>query len=615
MSQTEPVVGVDLGTTNSCVAAMDGNAPKVIPNRGGYRTTPSMVAIAENGKRLVGHVAKRQAVTNAQHTIFGSKRLIGRKWQSDIVQRYRPICPYNLVEGPHNDVRVDLRGTVLSLPEIAAFILLEMKVVAEDYFGSEIKKAVITVPAYFDDGQRQATRDAGKIAGLQVLRIINEPTAAALAYGFGKPEFEDRIIAIYDLGGGTFDISILRINQGAVFEVLATAGDSFLGGEDFDRRIIDWLASQCETEHGVDPREEPMAMQRLKDAAEQAKIELSAAQSSAIELPFLMAGKDGRPFHLRRSLSRQEFEEMAKDLVERTLNTCKKTLQATKLEANKIADVVLVGGMTRMPLVRERVADLFGRRPSQNVNPDEAVALGAALQAAVVEGVTDEVLLLDVTPHDLGILVAGGSFDCIIPHNTPVPTSRTRVFVTTREQQTTVRIMVLQKLGEADELYEALGAFTLTELRPAKAGEVEVEVTFNIDSDGIVGVAARDLETGKEASMTVQGASGLTEEEVQAMSDRSAGEMLTRRKSEAVEELRQRIERGVSEIKKLASKVRTLPDLSQAGPAVRQAMLAIKQSETAKKSEDEDTLQQSVDALDQAKAKLKSLVDSAPGAS
>jgi molecular chaperone DnaK len=613
MKDSEPIIGIDLGTTNSCVATMDGSSPKVIPNRGGYRTTPSMVAIAENGKRLVGHVAKRQAVTNAQFTIFGSKRLIGRKWQSDIVQRYKPLCPYALVEGPHNDVRVDLRGTVLSLPEISAFILQEMKVVAEDYFGSTVGKAVITVPAYFDDGQRQATRDAGKIAGLQVLRIINEPTAAALAYGFGKPEFEDRIIAVYDLGGGTFDISILRINAGAVFEVLATAGDSFLGGEDFDRRIIDWLSAECQKEHGIDPRSEPMAMQRLKDAAEQAKIELSAANSSAIELPFLMAGKDGRPFHLRRSLSRQQFEEMTKDLVERTLNTCRKTLQATKLDPSKIAEVVLVGGMTRMPLVRDRVAELFNRRPSQGVNPDEAVALGAALQAAVVEGVTDDVLLLDVTPHDLGILVAGGAFDCIIPHNTPVPTGRTRVFVTTKDMQTTVRIMVLQKLGEAEELYEALGAFTLTELRPARAGEVEVEVTFNIDSDGIVGVAARDLETGKEASMTVQGASGLTEEEVAAMTDRNADQLVSRRKGEETEELRQRVERGIGEIKKLASKVRTLPDLSQAGPAVRAAMTAIKQSEDVKKGSDAAAMQNAIDALDQAKAKLKALVDAAPG--
>jgi len=363
----------------------------------------------------------------------------------------------------------------------------------------------------------------------------------------------------------------------------------------------------------VDPRTEPMAMQRLKDAAEQAKIELSAAQSSSIELPFLMAGKDGRPFHLRRSLSRQQFEEMTKDFVERTLNTCKRTLQATKLDPSKIAEVVLVGGMTRMPLVRDRVAELFNRRPSQGVNPDEAVALGAALQAAVVEGVSDDVLLLDVTPHDLGILVAGGTFDCIIPHNTQVPTARTRVFVTTKDMQTTVRIMVLQKLGEAEELYEALGAFTLTELRPARAGEVEVEVTFNIDSDGIVGVAARDLETGKEASMTVQGASGLTEEEVAAMTNRNADQLVSRRQGEATEELRQRVERGIVEIKKLASKVRTLPDLSKAGPAVRAAMTAIKQAEEARKGNDAERLQAAIDALDGGKAQLKALVDAAPG--
>ena len=612
MDETDPVIGIDLGTTNSCVSILEGSSPKVIPNRGGYRTTPSMVAIAENGKRLVGHVAKRQAVTNAQHTVFGSKRLIGRKWQSDIVQRYLPVCPYELSEGPHNDVRVNLRSNTLSLPEIGALILQEMKVVAEDYCGQDVDKAVITVPAYFDDGQRQATRDAGKIAGLQVLRIINEPTAAALAYGFGKPEFEDRIIAVYDLGGGTFDVSILRINAGAVFEVLATAGDSFLGGEDFDNRIIDWLSTECLNEHEVDPRQEPMAMQRLKDAAEQAKIELSSSTSTNLELPFLMAGKDGRPFHLARTLSRPQFEEMTQDLVERTVATCRKTLEATKLTAAQVADVVLVGGQTRMPLVRDRVAELFGRRPSQGVNPDEAVALGAALQAGVVEGVTDEILLLDVTPHDLGILVAGGEFDCIIPHNTPVPTSRTRVFVTTKDNQTVVRIMVLQRLGEADDLYEALGAFTLTDLRPAGAGELEVEVTFNIDSDGIVGVAAKDMETGKEASMTVQGASGLTEEEVAAMTARSAGELLSRRKGEAVEEKRQRIERLTQELKKLASRVRTLPDLSKAGPAVRQAMMAIKQAEGIKSSDDGEKLQQAVDILDHARAELKGLWDQSP---
>jgi molecular chaperone DnaK len=610
MSEQEPVIGIDLGTTNSCVAILEGGAPKVILNRGGYRTTPSMVAIAENGKRLVGHVAKRQAITNSRHTVYASKRLIGRKWSSDVVQQYLPIAPYELTEGPHNDVRVRLRGENFSLPEVAAFILQEMKVVAEDFVGGPVRKAVITVPAYFDDGQRQATRDAGRIAGLEVLRIINEPTAAALAYGFGKPEFADKIVVVYDLGGGTFDVSILRINAGSVFEVLATAGDSFLGGEDFDRRIIDWLASECLNEHDVDPRLEPMAMQRLKDAAEQAKWELSSAPSTNIELPFLTVGKDGRPFHLTRQFTRPMFEEMTKDLVDKTLVTCQRTLAATRLDPSRISEVVLVGGMTRMPLVRDQVASLFNRRPCQGVNPDEAVAVGASLQAAVVEGTTEDVLLLDITPHDLGILVAGGMFDCIIPHNTPVPTSRAREFVTTKDNQTTVRIMVLQKLGEAEQLYEALGAFTLTDIRPARAGDVGVNVTFNIDSDGIVGVAARDLETGREASMTVQGASGLTADEVAAMTARSTDELVSRRSGEHIAELQQRIQRTVAEVKKLASMARKHPDLARAGAAVQEAMAAIKKAETP--TNDSAQLQAAADAIDQARAKLKGLVESTP---
>ena len=612
MSEQEAVIGIDLGTTNSCVAILEGSTPKIIPNRGGYRTTPSMVAIAENGKRLVGHVAKRQAITNSSFTVYGSKRLIGRKWNSEIVQRYKPLCPYEMVEGPHNDVRVKLREEDFSLPEIGAFILQEMKVVAEDFVGEPVSKAVITVPAYFDDGQRQATRDAGKIAGLEVLRIINEPTAAALAYGFGKPEYDDKVIVVYDLGGGTFDVSILRINAGAVFEVLATAGDSFLGGEDFDRRIIDWLAKECMEEHDVDPRLEPMAMQRLKDAGEQAKVELSSASTTHVELPFLTVGKDGRPFHLTRDLTRAQFEEMTKDLVDKTLVTCQKTLAATRIDPTQIAEVILVGGMTRMPLVRDRVAGLFNRRPCQGVNPDEAVAVGACLQAAVVEGQTEDMLLLDVTPHHLGILVAGGMFDCIIPHNTPVPTSRTREFVTTKANQTTVRIMVLQKLGEAEELYEALGAFTLTDLRPAAVGEVGVEVSFNINSDGIVGVAAKDIETGHEASMTVQGASGLTEEEVAAMTSRSSDELVSRREGEQTEQLRQKIQTITAEIKKLASQARKHPDLAKAGAAVQEAMGAIKQADQSKDEEDGQKLQAAVDGLDQAKAKLKGLIDSAP---
>jgi len=607
MSDKETVIGIDLGTTNSCVAVLVDGSAKVIPNRGGYTTTPSMVAVAENGRRLVGHVAKRQAVTNSVYTVCGSKRLIGRKWESDEVQTCVPLLPYKLVEGPHNDARVELRGDTLSLPEVAAVILQEMKVVAEDYLKTDVQKAVVTVPAYFDDGQRQATRDAGAIAGLDVLRIINEPTAAALAFGFGKGPQRNGLVAVYDLGGGTFDISVLRINQGEVFEVLATAGDSFLGGEDFDRRIVDWLADECMGEHDVDPRLESMAMQRLRDSAEQAKCELSGSASTGLELPFLTTGKDGHPFHLKRTLLRSELEEMVKDMVDRTLATCRKAVAAAGVEVKDIADVILVGGMTRMPLVRDRVAALFGKRPSQGVHPDEAVAIGAAIQGSVLEGNTEDVLLLDVTPHDLGIMVAGGEFDCIIPYNTPVPTARTRVFVTIKDQQTTVRIMVLQRLGEAEDRFEALGAFTLTDIRPATAGDVEVEVTFNIDADGIVGVGAKDVETGKEASMIVQGASGLTEDELANMSSRSADELVARRESEETEGLKQRAQSMMNRVKRLASKARTLEDLTKAGPAVRDAMTAVKQGLEAVKSDDPKALQDAVDALEHSRASLKAL--------
>ncbi len=417
----DKVIGIDLGTTNSCVAFVESGTPVVIPNRGGYRTTPSMVALTEAGKRLVGHIAKRQAVTNAENSVYAAKRLIGRKWGSSQVMNAAANSPYSIVEGPHGDARLKLRDKVYSVPEISAMILQEMKVIAEDYLGQPVQKAVVTVPAYFNDGQRQATRDAGAIAGLDVIRIINEPTAAALAYGFGKSI--DRTVAVYDLGGGTFDISILEISATGVFRVVSTAGDTFLGGEDFDARIIDVLVQGFKEEHGVDLREDRMALQRLKDAAEKAKCELSSVSETEVNLPFIISSARNEALHLQRVITRTQLEVLCRELVERTVEICEETLREAALEKSEIEDVILVGGMTRMPLVQRLVAECFGREPCKGVNPDEVVALGAGIQGAALVDDGPEMVLLDVTPHTLGIMVVGGYFEELIPQNTTVPTS------------------------------------------------------------------------------------------------------------------------------------------------------------------------------------------------
>ncbi len=487
----ERVIGIDLGTTNSCVALVEEGVPTVIPNRGGYKTTPSMVAITEAGKRLVGHIAKRQAITNAENTVYAAKRLIGRKWSSPQVKNAILTASYKIVEGPHGDVRIQLRDKTYSVPEISAMILQEMKLFAEDYLSETVSKAVITVPAYFNDNQRQATKDAGQIAGLDVIRIVNEPTAAALAYGFGKNI--EKTIAVFDLGGGTFDISILEIGGGGVFKVIATAGDTFLGGEDFDARIIDWLVQGFKEQHEVDLRQDRMALQRLKDAAEKAKCELSGVMETEINLPFIISNARNEALHLQRTLTRVTLESLCEDLVERCVEICKQTLEDARLERDEIEDVILVGGMTRMVKVQEAVRDFFGREPCKGVHPDEVVALGAAVQGAALVDESKQMILLDVTPHALGIMTFGSNFEELIPQNTTVPTSRSKIFTTSRDNQTAVKILVMQGEHEKATDKEMLGEFILTGLRRAPKGQVEIEVTFEINSDGIVSVSAKDL--------------------------------------------------------------------------------------------------------------------------
>ncbi len=549
------VIGIDLGTFNSCVAVVESGTPVVIANRGGYKVTPSMVAVTEAGKRLVGHIAKRQAVTNAENTVYAAKRLIGRKWESPQVKNAIQTSPFHIVEGPHGDVRIKMRDKVYSVPEVSAMILQEMKMIAEDYLGEEVAKAVVTVPAYFNDNQRQATKDAGTIAGLEVIRIINEPTSAALAYGFGKNI--DRTVAVFDLGGGTFDISILEISSTGVFKVISTAGDTFLGGEDFDQRVIDWLVDDFQREHDIDLRQDRMALQRLKDAAEKAKCELSASSEAEINLPFIISSARNEALHLQRILTREQLEELTGDLVERTIQIAEATLKEAGVEKNEIEDFILVGGMTRMPRVQHGVSSFFGRDPCKGVHPDEVVGLGAAIQgsALVDDSPEMDMVLLDVTPHTLGIMVVGGYFEELIPQNTTVPTSRSKPFTTVRDNQTAVKILVLQGESQRAEDNELLGEFILGGLRRAKAGEVEVEVTFEINADGIVSVHAKDVETGKEQSITVTASSGLTQDEIEEMMTSAEEYAMGRRDDEEVEQTKQEAETLIAEIERLFPEV------------------------------------------------------------
>jgi molecular chaperone DnaK len=511
MAGKAPVVGIDLGTTNSCVAILEGGEPKVIPNREGTRTTPSMVAFQESGEILVGLPAKRQAIINAENTIYGIKRLMGRKFNDPVVQEWKKKVPYKIEEAPNGDAHVEIRGKKYSPPEISAMILRKIKQDLEEYLGQEVKDVVITVPAYFDDSQRQATKDAGRIAGLNVIRIINEPTAACLAYGLEKKK--EGLVAVFDLGGGTFDISILEIGEG-VFEVKATSGNTFLGGEDFDMRIVDYIAEEFKKEHGIDLRKDKMALQRLKEAAEKAKIELSSTLETEINLPFITADATG-PKHLVMKLTRAKLESLVEDLIDKLEEPCRIAMQDAGITPKDISEVILVGGMTRMPRVQQKVKEIFGKEPVKGVNPDEVVAMGAAIQAGVLKGEVKDILLLDVTPLSLGIETLGGVFTVIIPRGTTIPTRRSQIFTTAADNQTAVTIHVLQGERPMARDNKSIARFDLVGIPPAPRGIPQIEVTFDIDADGILHVTAKDLGTGKEQSIVVRPSSGLSEEEIQ----------------------------------------------------------------------------------------------------
>jgi molecular chaperone DnaK len=526
------VIGIDLGTTNSCVAVMDGKTAKVIENAEGMRTTPSIVAFTDDGERLVGQPAKRQAVTNPERTFFAVKRLIGRRYDDPMVEKDKKLVPYKIVKASNGDAWLEADGKTYSPSQISAFILQKMKETAEAHLGQKVEQAVITVPAYFNDAQRQATKDAGKIAGLEVLRIINEPTAAALAYGLDKTK--TGTIAVYDLGGGTFDISVLEIGDG-VFEVKSTNGDTFLGGEDFDMRLVSYLADEFQKEQGINLRNDKLALQRLKEAAEKAKIELSSTTQTEINLPFITADQSG-PKHLTMKLTRAKFEALVDDLVQKTIEPCRKALKDAGLTAAEIGEVVLVGGMTRMPKVQEVVKQLFGKEPHKGVNPDEVVAIGAAIQAGVLQGDVKDVLLLDVTPLSLGIETLGGVFTRIIDRNTTIPTKKSQVFSTAEDNQNAVTIRVFQGEREMAADNKVLGQFDLMGIPPSPRGMPQIEVTFDIDANGIVNVSAKDKATGKEQQIRIQASGGLSEADIQKMvKDAEANAAEDKKRREAVD--------------------------------------------------------------------------------
>jgi molecular chaperone DnaK len=526
------VIGIDLGTTNSCVAVMDGKTAKVIENAEGMRTTPSIVAFSDDGERLVGQPAKRQAVTNPERTFFAVKRLVGRRYDDPMVEKDKKLVPYKIVKASNGDAWVEADGKTYSPSQISAFILQKMKETAEAHLGQKVEQAVITVPAYFNDAQRQATKDAGKIAGLEVLRIINEPTAAALAYGLDKTK--SGTIAVYDLGGGTFDISILEIGDG-VFEVKSTNGDTFLGGEDFDMRLVNYLADEFQKEQGINLRNDKLALQRLKEAAEKAKIELSSTTQTEINLPFITADQSG-PKHLTMKLTRAKFEALVQDLIDKTIEPCRKALKDAGLTAGEIGEVVLVGGMTRMPKIQEVVKQFFGKEPHKGVNPDEVVAIGAAIQAGVLQGDVKDVLLLDVTPLSLGIETLGGVFTRIIDRNTTIPTKKSQVFSTAEDNQNAVTIRVFQGEREMAADNKILGQFDLMGIPPAPRGMPQIEVTFDIDANGIVNVSAKDKATGKEQQIRIQASGGLSEADIQKMvKDAEANAAEDKKRREAVD--------------------------------------------------------------------------------
>jgi len=596
------IIGIDLGTTNSCVAVMENGQPKVIENSEGARTTPSIVAYMEDGEILTGAPAKRQAVTNPRNTLYAVKRLIGRRFAESEVQKALKVVPYQMSEAPNKDAWVEVRGKKMAPPEISAQVLLKMKKTAEDYLGEPVTEAVITVPAYFNDSQRQATKDAGRIAGLDVKRIINEPTAAALAFGMDKQEKKDRKIAVYDLGGGTFDISIIEIAnvEGEhQFEVLSTNGDTFLGGEDFDQRLIEYLCDEFKKESGIDLRRDMLALQRLKDAAEKAKIELSSSAQTEINLPYITADQSG-PKHLAVKVTRAKFESLVEDLIERTISPCRTAMQDADVKAGDISDVILVGGQTRMPKVQEKVKEFFGKEPRKDVNPDEAVAVGAAIQAGVLKGDVKDVLLLDVTPLSLGIETLGSVMTKLIQKNTTIPTKATQVFSTAEDNQTAVTIHVLQGEREMARGNKSLGQFNLTDIPPSPRGMPQVEVTFDIDANGILHVSARDKATGKENKIKIQASSGLTEQEIQRMVKDAEENAEEDRKAHELVDARNQCDHMVHSVKK------SLKEHGDKAGADEKAKIetALKDAETALKSDDKAEIESKTQALAQAAHKL-----------
>jgi len=575
------VIGIDLGTTNSCVAVMEGGAPQVIPNQEGARTTPSIVGFTAKGERLVGQIAKRQALTNPKNTVFAVKRLIGRKFNSPEVEQARRFLPYGLTESPNGDVHLQIEEKVYSPPEISAFILQKLKAAAEDYLGEAVEEAIITCPAYFTDSQRQATKDASLIAGLKVSRILNEPTAAALAYGLKNAR--GQFVAVYDLGGGTFDISILEMAEG-LFQVRATGGDTFLGGEDFDQRVIDWLIAEFVRETSIDLRQDRMALQRLKEAAEKAKCELSSAAQTEIVLPFISADASG-PKHLNTVLSRQKYESLTDDLLERTIEPCKRCLSDAGLRPDQVDEVLLVGGQTRAPKVSEIVRKVFNREPNRAVNPDEGIAMGAAIQTGIIAGEVKELVLLDVTPHTLGIETKDGTFTSLIERNSTIPTRKSRIFTTVADNQTKVEVHVLQGESDMAGYNKSLAKFELTNVPPAPKGVPQIEVSFEIDVNGIVAVSAQDQATGRSQSLVIHPSGGLSQSEI----NRLAGEARTREQSDRTQKEQEAVVRQLDGL--VANTMRSVQALEGKLTSVEQERI-ISAMERAKKARSEADLEE-----------------------